>query len=74
MTQCPAKHANCYNCSRIGHFTKFCRSKKQVNLVDTTSTRQKITLKATCHSVFFPKPAITAKVKPLTAPHGTNVQ
>ena len=79
MKQCPAIRAKCFNCSRIGHFTRLCRSKKQVNL-DTTSTSEVnnnvndyvMTLKTKCHSVSVQKTIITAKVKPLSVPHGTN--
>ena len=33
-----------------------------------------MTFKEICHGIYFPKLIITAKVKPLSAPHGTDIQ
>ena len=36
---CPAQTSRCYNCNRIGHFRKFCKSTKDVRKVDEKKRR-----------------------------------
>ena len=75
MRECPAREAKCYNCSRIGHFSKLCLSKnKNVNTVDTSYDHDFVmTVNATCHSVSYPKPYVNGTVVPLFAQYGCSV-
>ena len=65
----------CYNCSRIGHFSKLCLSKnKNVNTVDTTHDQDFVMIvNASCHSVSYPIPYVNGTVVPLFAQHGCSV-
>ena len=75
MRECPAREAKCYNCSRIGHFSKLCLSKnKNVNTVDTTYDHDFVmTVNATCHSVSYLKPYMNYTIVPLFALYGCSV-
>ena len=51
MRECPAREAKCYNCSRIGHFSKLCLSKnKNVNTVDTSYDHDFVMTVIVCHT------------------------
>ena len=49
---CPAQTSRCYNCNRMGHFTIFCKSTKDIRKMDEKNEETKADAKNTLDRIY----------------------